>query len=107
MSHHGNDPLLNNNPLLRRLMAQTVKTDDPLKDAQRTLQGEFPNGRLNANDEGAFAVMVGHEMGRVVMQFPSPTAWIGFTPEQAIDIAQTLITHARKAGLVGAYTITL
>ena len=41
--------------------------------------------------------MVGHENGKVVMQFASPTAWIGFTPEQAMDIAQTLITHARKA----------
>ena len=62
---------------------------------------------LNPNDEGAMAVMVGHENGKVVMQFASPTAWIGFTPEQALDIAQTLITHARKAGIVGVYTLQL
>jgi hypothetical protein len=41
------------------------------------------------------------------MQFASPTAWIGFTPEQAMDIAQTLISHARKAGIVGVYTLQL
>lgn len=107
MSHHGNDPLLNNNPLLRRLMTQAESTGDPLKDAQQKLQGEFPNGRMNATDEGALAVMIGHEMGKVVIQFPSPTNWVGFTPEQAMDIAQALITHARQAGLVGVYTLKL
>lgn len=55
----------------------------------------------------ALAVMIGHENGKVVMQFASPTAWIGFTPEQAMDIAQMLITHARQAGIVGVYTIKL
>lgn len=106
MSHHGSNPL-GNNPLFRKLMAQAETTGDPLKDAQRKLQGEYPDGRLNAVDEGALAMMVGHENGKVVMQFASPTAWIGFTPEQAMDIAQMLITHARQAGIVGVYTIKL
>lgn len=106
MSHHGMNPM-KQNPLLAKLMAQAELTGDPMKDAQRRLQGEYPNGRLNNADEGALAVMIGHERGKVVMQFASPTAWIGFTPEQAMDIAQTLITHARKAGIVGGYTILL
>ena len=107
MSHHGRNPLEHENPLLRKLLAQSEATGDPLKDAQRKLQGEYPNGRLNETDEGALAVMIGHENGKVVMQFASPTAWIGFTPEQAMDIAQMLITHARQAGIVGVYTIKL
>ena len=106
MSHHGIDPI-GNNPLLRKLMARAEATGDALKDAQRKLQGEYPNGRLSDTDEGALAVMIGHENGKVVMQFASPTAWIGFTPEQAMDIAQTLISHARKAGIVGVYTLQL
>lgn len=106
MSHHGSNPL-ENNPLLRKMLQEAPATGDPLKDMQRKLQGEYPNGRLNAGDEGALAVMIGHEKGKVVMQFPSPTAWIGFTPERAMDIAQTLITHARKAGIVGVYTLQL
>ena len=115
MSHHGSNPFGtdplgqngNKSDLLRKLLAETPTTGDPLKDLQRKLQGEFPDGRLNPGDEGALAVMIGHEKGKVVMQFPTPTAWIGFTPEQAMDIAQTLITHARKAGIVGVYTLQL
>lgn len=104
MSHHGTDPI-GDNPLLRKLLAQAEATGDPLKDAQRRLHGEYPDGRLNTADEGALALMVGHESGKVVMQFATPTAWIGFTPEQAMDIAQSLITHARQAGIVGVYTL--
>ena len=107
MSHHGRNPLEHENPLLRKLLTQAEATGDPLKDAQRKLQGEYPNGRMSDADEGALAMMVGHENGKVVMQFASPTAWIGFTPEQAMDIAQMLITHARQAGIVGVYTIKL
>ena len=107
MSHHGCNPF-EGNDILRKLFQENRKSSgDPLKDLQRTLQGEFPDGRLNPNDEGAMAVMIGHENGKVVMQFASQTAWIGFTPEQAMDIAQTLITHARKAGIVGVYTLQL
>jgi len=106
MSHHGTNPF-EGNDTLRKLFQDLTECGDPLKNLQRKLQGEFPNGRLNANDEGALAVMIGHEKGKVVMQFPSPAAWIGFTPEQAMDIAQSLISHARKAGIVGVYTIQL
>lgn len=91
MSHHGNDPT----------------TPDFLRDMQRQLQGEFPEGRLNANDQGSVAVMVGHERGKVVMQLPHPTAWIGFTPQQALDIAETLIRHARSCGVVGILELKL
>ena len=109
MSHHGQNPLNDKHSEMMRkiLSAEQQSTGDPLRDMQRKLQGEFPDGRLNPNDEGGLAVMIGHEKGKVVMQFPSPTAWIGFTPEQAMDIAQTLISHARKAGIVGVYTLQL
>ena len=69
-----------------------------LSDAMKSLMGEYPNGRLNAEDSGALAVAFSHENGVVKMEFPKPVAWIGFTPQQAIKIAQTLIQHARKCG---------
>lgn len=83
MSHHGMDP----------------EAQRAMSEAMQEIFGEFPDGKLNPNDEGALAVVIGHEGKSVVMRFPKPVAWIGFTPEQAIDIAQTLITHARKVGL--------
>ena len=82
MSHHSSDP----------------KQEKILSETMRKLFGEFPNGRLNAEDQGAVAVAIGHELGAVTMQFPHNLNWIGFTPEQAIDIAQTLVEHARQCG---------
>ena len=82
MSHHGYDP------------AQ----EEALAQAMKKMFGEFPNGRLNENDQGAVAVAIGHQDGAVTMQFPRNLNWIGFTPEQAIDIAATLVEHARQCG---------
>lgn len=82
MAHHSSDP--NGSDELRKAMAH--------------LLGEFPDGKLNAQDEGALAVGIGHQDGRVVITFPKSVTWIGFTPDQAIDIAQSLIDHARQCG---------
>lgn len=81
MSHHGNN-------VPRELI-----------EAMRELLGEYPNGRLNKDDAGALAVAISHENGAVKLQFPKPVAWIGFTPQQAIDIAESLIKHARECGV--------
>lgn len=84
MSHHGNP-----DPQAQRRMAEAMKQ----------VFGEYPNGRLNDNDAGALAVEIGQEGGSVVMRFPKPVAWIGFTGDQAMEIAQVLIKHARAAGI--------
>lgn len=89
MSHHGNN------------------VPRELSEAMQKLLGEYPNGRLNTEDAGALAVAITHENGAVKLQFPKPVAWIGFTPQQAIDIAQTLIAHARKAGATEPLTLKL
>lgn len=69
-----------------------------MRAAMKDLLGEYPHGKLNAHDEGALAVGIGHQQGKVVVQFPKAVSWIGFTPEQAIDIAETLVQHARACG---------
>lgn len=91
MSHHASNP----------------EQERELTEMMKRLTGEFPDGRLNANDEGAVAVAIGHDQGRVTMQFPKNLNWIGFTPEQAIDIAQTLIEHARKCGCNRPLTVKI
>ena len=91
MSHHGNNP----------------EQEQELSATMKKLFGEFPNGRLNENDQGAVAVAIGHENGAVTMQFPRNLNWIGFTPDQAVDIAQTLIEHARKCGSKKPLTVKI
>ena len=56
--------------------------------------GKFPLGKLTASDEGETQIAIGSSKGKVVIDFGSPSVWIGFTPEQARDIAATLIKHA-------------
>ena len=92
MSHHGN---------------WDDKAKRAMSEAMADIFGEFPNGRLNKDDEGAVACAVGHEKGVVKLLFPKPVAWIGFTPEQALDLAQDLIKHARQCGFVGVYTLQI
>lgn len=56
--------------------------------------GQFPEGKLTPEDEGEIRVGITHLDGKVVMDFGKPTAWIGFTAEQADQMAAVLRTHA-------------
>lgn len=89
MSHHSSEP------------------NKALSDAMRQLMGEYPNGRLNEQDAGALAMSVGIEDGRIVMRFPKPVAWIGFTGDQAMEIAQELIKWARRAGVTAPLVLRI
>lgn len=82
MSHHAND----------------IQQQEEMARVMKDLMGEFPDGRIRDNDMGAVPVAIGHDQGRVTMQFPKNLNWIGFTADQAIDIANALIEHARTAG---------
>ena len=56
--------------------------------------GRFPEGKLTELDEGEIRFQVGFKDGKVVMDFGQPTAWIGMHPEQAKDLARTLMKWA-------------
>lgn len=58
--------------------------------------GEFPAGKLTKTDEGAIQFAVGHENGKVVMDFGTPVHWVGMPPQQAVELAQSLLDHARQ-----------
>lgn len=91
MSHHGDDPLQ------RKVMSEVMKR----------LMGEYPDGRLNKDDQGAVAMAVGHENGRVVVRFPKQITWIGMTADEAVGLAEALIEHARACGSTKPLTITV
>ena len=96
MAHHGNDIPDEHKQDFYRLLREQEKIKDT-----------FPEGKLNAQDEGALAIQIGYESNKVIMQFGEPTAWIGFTPEQAVALAESLIQKAKAAGLKSIVSINL
>ena len=60
---------------------------------------------LNERDQGSVSVAIGHDQGRVTLQFPKNLNWIGFTADQAMDIASSLIEHARACGSKKVLTV--
>lgn len=60
----------------------------------RGATGRFPLGQLTPEDEGEIAIGFTHTNGKIVVDFGKPVAWIGFTAEQADEIADTLRQHA-------------
>lgn len=99
MSHHSQD-----DPTMPLHMQELMKA---LRTQQNNIDGDFPDGKLTPHDEGALAVAVGTKDRSVILQFPKPIEWIGFTPDQALDLAQNLITKARHLGCTKPFTLTL
>jgi len=63
--------------------------------------GEYPRGNLGPGDEGGLGIAVGAYMTtlgpKVRVDFGTPVAWIGFDPDQARQLGETLIKHAEAA----------
>lgn len=59
--------------------------------------GEFPQGKLNDDDEGELHMGVAYDKldGIVRVDFGKPVAWLGLPPPQAVALAQLLLKHAR------------
>ena len=58
--------------------------------------GDFPRGKLNADDEGGLRMAVGVRDKTVVLDFGSPVVWIGLPKAEALALAATLIKHAES-----------
>jgi hypothetical protein len=96
-----------NQRLLKQLLGDRPSTGDAARDLMRKVAGEFPDGKLNESDEGALAFQVGSESGRVSIVFPKKVSWIAFSPDDAIQLALTLIKHARAIGIKKPFTMEL
>lgn len=58
---------------------------------------QFPEGRLSGDDDGDITFKVGGDPDKqiVAIEFAKPVAWVAMPPQQAIELAQLLIKHAR------------
>ena len=66
------------------------------KEAEQALgaTGEFPEGKLTPADEGEIQFGVAAHEGKVIIEFGKPVHWLGMSPGQAQDLAQSLWGHA-------------
>jgi hypothetical protein len=82
MAHHGTD-----STFLRRLYVGIPETGGT---------GEYPRGKLTDEDEGQIKIAVAADpkTQTVLMDFGKPTAWIGFTAEEAVELAEILALKA-------------
>lgn len=59
--------------------------------------GDFPDGKLNPQDEGGLQMAI-HTEGHVVrIDFGSPVAWVAFEPPIARTLAAALLKAADQA----------
>lgn len=87
MAHHSSEPLP------RDFLKSELEGifDKPFKPGPT---GKFPEGKLTDTDEGEIGITIGRREGRVVMDFGKPAAWIGFTADQADQLAESLRVQA-------------
>lgn len=62
-----------------------------LEKMQKAAEG-FPRGKVKPSDEGAltYGVALDEEKQIVVLQFPKPVGWIGFSRKDALELASKL-----------------
>ncbi len=99
--HHGERESMD--PELRKLFEDRIAEKSELLkrfDDERagTAKREYPDGRIAADDDGSLTFKIGADAdkGVIVIEYSKPTAWVGMHPQQAIELAQALIKHARS-----------
>jgi hypothetical protein len=55
---------------------------------------DFPEGKLNGDDEGGLQVGITSQDGQVIIAFGKPISWLGFGPDKARQLAALLIAKA-------------
>jgi hypothetical protein len=93
MGHHSSTPFDDDSPTFRDLIPERTNAD-LLREMQQPFgaTGRFPLGKLTEADEGeiAFGVAADKAHGKVIINFGTPTAWVGMDREQAIALADSL-----------------
>lgn len=60
--------------------------------------GEFPQGKLGPDDSGELRLAIANAKGKVIVDFGASVRWLGLDPQDAANLAEGLLFHARQAG---------
>lgn len=98
MHHSSDEP----QGLIKRIADEAKRKQ--MEDAVRQLEsqmglgatGQFPQGKLDATDEGELKLAVGIEDDKVVIAFGKPVAWFGMDWKQAMQLAFSLKAKAEQ-----------
>ena len=58
--------------------------------------GQFPEGKLNRDDQGELALGIAPYQGHVLMNFGKEISWIAMRPEQVEQLGRALIACAAQ-----------
>lgn len=58
--------------------------------------GDFPRGRLNADDEGDLQFGITTKDKTIIVDFGKPVAWLGLDKATALQLGAILIERARE-----------
>lgn len=118
MGHHGSGPF-EDDPESPERKAMEEKKFEAIQSRNKLMRdllnttgfrgalGDFPMGQLTKSDEGAIQFAVGHKDGKVVLDFGTPVHWVGMSPQQAADLASSLLSKAREVGRMNGETVTM
>jgi hypothetical protein len=94
MSHHSGFPFEGKENIEDFFKKKEAKPVDLKSGLGAT--GNFPDGKLTEHDEGEIKIGITTKDGKVVIDFGKPVHWIGFTKEQAVRIATSLLSKAES-----------
>jgi hypothetical protein len=75
---------------------EALKSFKPWNKREVGATGQFPQGKLNDDDQGELRLAVGFDKldGIVRVEFGKPVAWLGLPPPEAIQLARALLRNA-------------
>lgn len=111
MAHHGPNPFDGKKNEDKKLLVSKdrAETMRELLDATKFKGAvhSFPEGKLTKQDEGAIQFAIGSKGNKVILDFGTSVHWVGMTPQQAAELASSLLSKAREVGRKNGETITL
>lgn len=103
MSHHADGPFDGPEFAARQALMRDLLDTTGFRGAI----GSHPEGKLTPADEGALQFAIGEANGKVVIDFGTAVHWFAMSPQQAADLASSLLSKARLVGRKNGETITM